>query len=400
MKLASAIFVVFFGSTVIGYLPCQRPCIANDGEMVRIDFIVHSKTELASGLDVYLAGSDASLGPWKPDGLKLDRADSPAQWRCHLHLKRGDVFEFKFTCGSWGSVEKGPQGEEIANRKLTADCSKSIDITVDAWGTKSVDRPSTASGDIRSLKIPDDAKKTDRSVNIWLPGGYAEETRRYPVLYLLDGQNVFDAKKAAFGVEWQADESAAKLLLQNRISPFLIVAIDNSPERLTEYTRSGDESEPDHLRWIVEVLKPQIDAEYRTMIEPESTTIGGSSLGGLFALDAFFSRGDVFGNAICMSPSLFWNDESLLTRIESGELRADAKPRRIWMDFGGKESSDPVRSAAHLARFQRLKLALEARHEIEGILVASQVDEDGEHNEAAWARRLPKAMTFLFEPPL
>jgi len=397
MKIRCTISFSSFSVILFTFLQGINIGQAIENEIVRLDFVVRSKTELPLGCDIYLAGSDVSLGPWKPNGMKLEHSEETDAWHCHVGIKKGAAFSFKFTCGNWESVEKGSHGEDIANRKIIADARQEIVVVVDAWGDRRHDRRSTATGDLRYLEVTDSKSLAVRGINIWLPAGYANTTQRYQVLYLLDGQNVFDAAKAAFGVEWQADEAAEKLISQGRIEPFIIVAIDNSPRRVSEYTRNKNSQRSDHLTWIVDVLKPRMDVEYRTLPGPESTTIGGSSLGGLLALEAFVSKSEVFGNAICMSPSLFWDDECLLKLIERGDYRSKLKPRRIWVDFGSHESDDELTSATHLSRFTRLKLAFESQRETDGLILSSQVKAGGEHNESAWAERLPDALFFIFK---
>ena len=374
----------------------MRTCHADESQQFRVDFVVQSKSALGSGQEIYLSGDVPSLGPWKPDGLKLLRSATGDQWRGHLMIKSGDTLAFKFTCGTWKTVEKGPVGQDVSNRKVHVDSPKKISVTVDSWGDEHPDRALTVTGDLHRLPLTEDNSSPTRSVHIWLPPGYEQASHRYPVLYLLDGQNIFDAKRASFGVEWQADESASKLIEQSLLGPFLIVAIDNSPRRTMDYTRNKEDQSLIHLDWIVDVVKHYVDTHFRTIATPTATAIGGSSLGGLFALDAFISRSDVFGSAICMSPSLFWDDECLLQQVIDGDFQSGENDRRLWIDFGTHESNEPARSAAHVERFNRLQSALESHSVSKGLRVLSRLEKDGEHNEAAWAKRLPSALQFIF----
>jgi predicted alpha/beta superfamily hydrolase len=232
-----------------------------------------------------------------------------------------------------------------------------------------------------------------------VPKGYDDPKnaeRRFPVLYMLDGQNVFDASTSFAGVEWRADETVDDLATAGTIEPSIVVAIPNSPARVDELTfvpakgegplRAGGGQGEAMLRWIVEEVKPAVDAAYRTKPGRESTAIAGSSLGGLFTLEAVSRRGDVFGRGIAMSPSLWWAEEELLKRWTE---RPAERPKnvRLWIDTGTDEGrGDP---AAHVARARRLGELLK---EDPGVTLL--IEEGGKHHESAWAKRLPAAMTW------
>jgi len=365
-------------------------------EVCKIEFVVRSTADVPPGASIFLAGSLQSLGPWKPDGFLLTRFKDTNQWKGTFEAKKGDTLKYKFTCGTWDSVEKTVQGGDVPNRVLELGDDATIKITVAAWATAPASS-STVTGDIDILEIPIGSTSAARPVRVWLPSIYKTSNERYPVLYLLDGQNVFDSATAAFGVEWQADESAQSLISTNEIPPVIIVAVDNSSQRLKEYTRSEEGQRLVHLEWIIDVVKSEIDEKYRTLTDPANTTIGGSSLGGLFALNAFSTKANVFGNAICMSPSLFWDDERLLKKFENERLENNQSNRRLWLDFGTHESSDPARSAMHIERFSRLRKALESHDSEDFIALKAVVDEGAAHDEKAWARRFPMALQFIYD---
>jgi predicted alpha/beta superfamily hydrolase len=150
-----------------------------------------------------------------------------------------------------------------------------------------------------------------RNVAIYLPPGYFDgRDRRFPTLYMQDGQNLFDPAASFAGVAWHADETAQELTLKKKIQPLIIIAVGNTSDRTNEYTpvisrgRGGRADE--YGRWLIEELKPFIDANYRTLPGREFTGVGGSSLGGLFALHMGFTRPDIFGRIAAMSPSAWW----------------------------------------------------------------------------------------------
>ena len=230
---------------------------------------------------------------------------------------------------------------------------------------------------------------------VYLPPGYEkEEARRYPVLYLNDGQNLFDRATSYAGVEWEVDETAQSLIERGVIEPLIIVGIPNTGEtRIEEYTPTIDPKLKRggkaglYGQFLVDELKAFIDRRYRTRIEPASTGIGGSSLGGLVSLYLGLKYPQVFGKLMVMSPSIWWDHGILLHSVES--LRA--KPStRIWLDIGtreGKSTPGQVRTLKEILIAQGWRLNADLKYlEVKG----------GHHNEAAWAKRVEPALKFLF----
>src|SRR5262249_10569905 len=146
---------------------------------------------------------------------------------------------------------------------------------------------------------------------VYLPPGYHDSSARYPVLYMLDGQNVFD-RLTSFVGEWKVDETLERMIPAGEVAPIIVVAIDNGgTARIGEYTPWSDPGDGGgagaaHLTAIADVLVPHIDATYRTQTGPTHTGIAGSSLGGLMALYATYARPDRFGRNAALSPSIWW----------------------------------------------------------------------------------------------
>lgn len=237
----------------------------------------------------------------------------------------------------------------------------------------------------------------DRRVWVYLPPLYEDEPeRRFPVLYMHDGQNVFDGATAFLaGREWEADETAERLIEEGRIEPLIIVAVDNEGERrFDEYTptpdRQGRGGEVDqHGRMLVEELKPWVDERFRTRPGREDTGIARSSLGGLASLWVGLSFPDTFGKIAALSTSVHWGDGHILRFIEA----LPSKPQtRIWTDMGTAEGRGALRGA------RRLRDALAEKGWEEGVDLMSVEAEGHTHDERAWARRLPAVLEFLFPP--
>ncbi|MDQ3314512.1 MAG: alpha/beta hydrolase-fold protein [Verrucomicrobiota bacterium] len=261
----------------------------------------------------------------------------------------------------------------------------------------------TLTGNIQSHPdFPSKFLGNNRDVLVYLPPGYRRaRTRRFPVLYLQDGQNVFDAATAFGGVEWGADETAQLLVNQKLIEPVIIVAIANAGEaRLHEYTPTRGDIEKgkrrrskgllrEYGRFVINELKPFIDASYRTLTAADYTGLGGSSLGGLATIVLGFWHPDVFRRLAVMSPSIWWDDEVLYKMVE--DIEEETKPPlKIWLDTGTNEPGwerTRVLCGGLLEKGWRLNNDL---HYFE--------DEGAGHTEAAWAHRLDAALRFLYPP--
>ncbi len=389
--------------------PFGRSLIAaqDDIASVRIEVQVPEATPVDS--QVYIAGNMAELGAWKPDHRSLQRREDGI-FQIELRLPIGKEIEFKFTRGSWRNVEKDDLGKEIANRRIEVRSDLVFRCEVQSWADSQIVPASTATGNMKVLEVDSPFLKSPRRVTVWLPPDYEKRVdQRSGVLYMLDGQNVFDRSHAAFGVEWQADETMQQMIDGAKIKPWMIVAIDNSEHRVEEYTPTamngrGGEAER-FMKFLKETLKPLIDAQFRTIPDAEYTVIAGSSLGGLFALYAVTQHADCFGGAIAMSPSLFWDDEQLLRTIEHEASRdledidANADPpdrmERIWIDTGDFEGGSEAQQRSNVDRIQRLHQALIKLGFPDDVQVKLMIDVGARHNESAWAGRLPRALEFM-----
>jgi len=239
-----------------------------------------------------------------------------------------------------------------------------------------------------------------RDVLVYLPRGYRRFSRqRYPVLYLQDGQNVFDAATSFAGVEWGVDETAQLLIRKKLIEPLIIVAIANTgDERVHEYapTRGVIDTSAkrkkrsrglacQYGRFLIEEVKPYIDKKYRTKREAEFTGLGGSSLGGLLTLALGLWFPEVFTRLMVMSPSVWWDDQVIVKMVEKLDHKL---PLRIWLDTGTNEPGWQ-RARDLCAAF------VEKGWHLYDDLYYVEID-GGDHSEAAWSTRVDPALRFLF----
>ena len=252
-------------------------------------------------------------------------------------------------------------------------------------------------------------------VSVWLPPGYETSHERYPVLYMQDGQNVFDgAHRAWNGRTWGADTIAGELIGQHKIIPVIIVAIDNKgSDRGRQYFPQAAFARLDpalqddlgtaapfsdaYVRFLVKELKPMIDARFRTKPDAPSTFVMGSSMGGLISLYAFAEHPDVFGGAGCLSthwlmavPGPAAPHEVLFAAYESYLRNKGLKPGRLWFDHG------TVGLDSNYAPYQeRIDTVLQRAGWRPGVDFVSKTYPGADHNEDAWRARLGESLAFL-----
>ncbi len=230
-----------------------------------------------------------------------------------------------------------------------------------------------------------------REITVYLPPGYEREDGRYPVLYMQDGQNLFEPQRAFIpGQHWRLNEAADHAINRRAAQPMIIVGVDHAGgARIDEYTPTHDEARQaggkaaDYARMLIEELKPLIDSRYRTI--PDDTAAGGSSLGGLLALVLALSRPQVFRRIAAMSPSVWWGHRAIFDLVD----RFEGPRFRIWLDVGGREGRDTLRDA----RILRDRLRAKGWSDSD---LAFHEDPRGDHSERAWARRAEAALEFLF----
>jgi predicted alpha/beta superfamily hydrolase len=236
----------------------------------------------------------------------------------------------------------------------------------------------------------------DRDILVYVPEGYDDGSRRYPVLYLHDGQNLFDSTTAYIpGKAWHVHETADALIAAGEIEPLIIVGIYNTGKhRIDEYTptangKLGGGQAYLYGRMLIEEVKPMIDSTYRTQPARETTGLGGSSLGGLVTLYLGLERPDVFGKLAVLSPSVWWDHKIILSFVNEAMPRPDLK---IWLDMGTKEGKNGLKDSDMLFRL------LKERGWRDGNDLMYTRVPGGTHDETAWAGRVAPFLKFLFPP--
>lgn len=252
--------------------------------------------------------------------------------------------------------------------------------------------------------FPSKILRNERDILVYLPRGYRRNRRqRYPVLYLHDGQNVFDAATSFTHVEWGVDETAQRLIRKGLMEPTIIVAVANAGEnRIHEYTPTRgiiDENAKRKKRsrglgrkfgrFMVEELKPFIDKVYRTRPEAEFTGLGGSSLGGLSTLVLGLWYPNVFTRLAVMSASIWWDDCVIYDMVDAIEP-GTKPPLKIWLDTGTHE---PGWERNAVLRDKLIEKGWRLYDDLQYVEF-----EGADHSEGAWAARIEQVLRFLFPP--
>lgn len=247
------------------------------------------------------------------------------------------------------------------------------------------------------ITIPELTGERPRKAYVYLPNGYGEDgERRYPVLYMFDGQNLFSDEEATYGKSWGLAD-----YLDYTDTPLIVAAVECNTEgngRLSEYSPLSF-AMPDgekikgrgrtYMNWLVNAFKPFIDGAFRTLPDREHTAIGGSSMGGLMALYAATNYNKIFSKCAALSPSLWVGGKAVLPFIERGSYR---KNTVVYMDYGSKELKN---HASQRAAFAQTAAALIAKN----VYVTARIVPGGTHCEASWEAQIPVFMNVLgFEP--
>ena len=315
---------------------------------------------------------------------------------------RGNI-AFKFTLGAWTTVETTAAGADILNRTVAIPPTGATTFTanVGAWksatASPAAPRVSTARPTVHvisdSFAIP--SLNRTRRVWVYLPPGYERGTQRYPVMYLQDGQNVFDVA-TSFAGEWGVDETVDSLAARG-VAGTIVVAIDNGgAHRMDEYnpwkngaTRLGGGEGDAYVEFLARTLKPYIDAHYRTRTDARSTTIAGSSMGGLIALYASLTRPEVFGNAGVFSCACWIARDEIMALVR--RTKPGTVPAHFYFVVGSLEGTDrePEKDQTAIVR------AMSAAGFKPGRDVVAKIAPDGKHEEWFWRREFGSAYGWL-----
>jgi enterochelin esterase-like enzyme len=359
---------------------------------------------------LYLTGSLPELGPWAPDGLAM--TGDGAERTVRVHAALGTEIEYKFTLGKWDDEALGPDGLVPDNHRLVIDGNVETLHKIAAFKDpmRWIEDVEASGVEGRLIYWTDQESEhlgPTRHVEIWLPPGYDENPNtRYPVLYMSDGQNLFDPRIANTGVDWGADEAVVRLVEQGVIPPIIVVGAWSTADRGIEY--SPWHGAPNYARFLIKELMPRINQEYRTLTGPENTAVMGSSMGGLLSFYLVTYHPETFGACGCESTHFPLSEAVVAEHFEGVDQPKDPDETpyvirdiesglqvppgaRYYFDYG-TEGLDAEYGPTHEA----VREWLLAQGLAEGTDFVIREYAGAEHNEASWRARLDDPLTFMF----
>lgn len=348
--------------------------------MVKI--VLDTEEALTDKDTIYLTGNIKVLGEWNPKGHKMTRR-SESRWETTFAVPDHTPLQFKFTLGSFEREAITNMGVVPGNSSVEVNQDTELYFVLEDWKN-----PLTpiyvASGKVTVHVVNPVNGLASRKVTVWTPDSYEKEpNKKFPVLYLHDGQNQFDATKTFNGQEWKIDETMTSLDKEHKIQVPICVAIDNTMARIEEYGSVTATSS--YADFIVLQLKPMIDSIYRTLPGREYTATMGSSLAGMIAFQLAWYHNDVFSKAACLSPAFRYKNLDL-----TAELKKYTGPKKdivLYIDNGTIGLESELQPAIdETVTFLKSK----------GYAVNYVLATGAEHNEAAWAARVAQPARLFF----
>lgn len=376
-------------------------CILNVSLFAKDSITIRLKIDVEKGYTNFYFASN--LNGWNPSVGEYKFQKSTEGYELTLALPSTEIISYKITRGSWETVECTSTGGELPNRIIQSNKIKNdtiILVEVNHWKDEfnNVPKLSTASKNVKIISENFTLTQLGKTRRVWIyiPSNYANSNKKYPVLYMHDGQNLFDELTAPFG-EWGVDECLDTLSIKLNFD-LIVVGIDNGKEdRLSEYSPYDFKVKPDevniwdvkgtgdkYLSSLVNELKPYIDSAYRTKPDNMNTHICGSSMGGLISLYAIMRYPEIFGSAGVFSPAFWTNMDSLKAEIERNN---NSKWKgNVYMIAGELEGSRYINNMTEISSLLKRK----GKQNISTIKVPF-----GQHKESFWRTELPAFFSWL-----
>lgn len=361
--------------------------------MRKVTFQVFTSTPLPVGEQVFITGNTPTLGNWRADGIPLNRAKDNL-WTQTVFLPQKDTIEYKITRGTWETEQVDAEQKVPSNSVLKPGADLVITCYVHRWKDARIPPPPKIVGSYCVHEnIVSDYLRWPRNATVWLPPSYSGNHRRqYPVLYMHDGQHVFSQPGIDAADCWYLDKCCTELITEGKMPEIIVVAINSTDDRLTEYDPS--QIGQDYGRFLIEELKPFIDREYRTMPGRRTTAIAGSSLGANISFYLAWTRPDIFSGAACLSPAF---------RLRSNEfdldlVRGTLLPPEIRLFFYCGGGDDLERAILPSTREMAALLYQKGFQDGKNFCMAE--NPTGEHKASDWTKTSAQWLTFLFNTPI
>lgn len=336
---------------------------------------------------VFIAGNHEQLGNWQPDKISLAKSND-STWYLTSEFIKGTILEFKFTLGNWEREALNDDESIPGNYKIVVDADTVLNFTISKWakqGSKKISGQIT--GNVKYHREFKSNFTRSRDIIIWLPENYYSSEQRYPVLYMQDGQNVFDPSTSAFGYDWRVDETTDSLIRNNCMKPIIIVGIYNTSERSSEY--SPNDTGKAYMKFVTEELKPFVDKQYRTIPDRNNTSVAGSSMGGLISFMLLWEYPNIFSKAACLSPAFKIGRFDYVSNVVNTTNIPD--DILIYIDNGEIELEALLQPGV-----DEMMNTLESKGFVKEKNLFWKKFENAYHNEQAWAERFYLPLKLFF----
>lgn len=365
----------------------QTQTSSSKATIYKINLSVKLQAELPNHDSLFITGNLPELGDWDPAGKIMKKSENGI-YSISMGAPKGSIVECKLTRGSWKTqgiydINDIPPSNLI----IKANKNKEVKVEILDWLDHQILESDPVQG--RLLSFDDFAckgLKHKRPVEVWLPDSYSETGEPSVVIYMHDGQNLFEPGSSFAGADWKVDETICKMIADGELPQCIVVGIPNSPDRMKElnlFTKEGKA----YAEFIVNEVKPFIEKKFNVIQHPSGNAIIGSSMGGLMAFQMLCAYNKVFGRAAGLSSAFERTYSKIFDQVKSNAmLPLDS---RLYLDTG--EYEPPIAESY----FTMMNLLLE-RGFIEGHNLMGYFDEQATHCEAAWARRLKIPLKFLF----
>lgn len=364
-------------------------CLPLAGQTQLTNVIVKLKSNsLDSNSAVYISGNLPQLGNWNPNSVPL--INKGAFWEGQFKFNYGETIEFKFTLGNWNNEALDADGNIPNNYKYEILSDTTLIFTVNKWNSENAKAAISAgiTGEVRYHRNFKYKDLLPRDIIVWLPPDYDKDLKRhYPVLYMQDGQNLFDPQNSFTGIDWGADETADSLINSGVIQPVIIVGISNTIDRREEYspTKIGYT----YMQFVIHRLKPFIDSLYRTLPERENTAVGGSSMGGLISFLLAWNYSEYFSKAACFSPAFMYEGNDFTHIVH--DYHGVKKDITFYIDNGGAGLEEILMPGVY-----KMSSELTEKGFIKNKDLFVVIDSAAEHNELAWSKRFHNPLNIFF----
>ncbi len=332
---------------------------------------------------VTITGNLPQLGNWNPTEIPLQKINDN-EYSISIKLPINTNIEYKITRGSWRTEALTHDNRIPNNYFIIVKQDTTINHTISKWRDENVPESTITGNIIYHREFYSPQLNNHRDIIVWLPPSYSENNgEKYPVLYLHDGQNVFDPSTSYLGVDWQLDETVTKLIEEEKIKEIIMVGINCTDDRTSEF--SPKQNGEKYSRFLIDTVKPFIDSTYHTLTDPGSTAVMGSSMGGIISFHLAWEYPDIFSMAGCLSPAFLVDNKEIVKRTKKPKHQESIKLVILNGSVGLEAELQPaITDMVDVLKSNSFKNLI------------YKIFEGAEHNEAAWAKQVEIPLVYFF----